>query len=116
MHLTDHRLGFGWEKRHVDRMARHQIGDEFLVDHGEVIGLGKIDFEKMLADGIPEGVWPRSSTTPRISAMTVGSKRSLCSAMNRKRRELEEASVAAAAIILAQEQAADFAGAAVSNT
>ena len=103
------RLG---QERHVDRVARHEIGDE-LVAHGgvgDVRGL-ELHVEERLADGVPEGLFSlRPAPAAQLGADRVGDQLAMLGDKEIARTR-EELAVAAAARVRREEQGADFAAA-----
>ena len=113
MHLADHRLGCCRQERNVDRMLRHQIGDEPLVQNAEVVSLGKVDCEKMLADGIPKlAVAPVVNHAPHLGNHG-GVKALRMLSDEQKPGQRKTAADPATPGVGVQEHAADLAGAVV---
>ena len=51
---NDFASGLG-EKRNVDRVDGHEVGDELFVERGLLVGIDEVNFEEVAANGFPEG-------------------------------------------------------------
>ena len=90
-------------------MIRKQVGDEFLVHHAQVVGLAKIDVEKMLADGIPERRVAGFVTHAADFADDRRFKRITMLGDEQEPHQLKHSPIAAVPVIRMQKEAADFA-------
>ena len=76
MNLSDDGPGRGRQQGHVNRMARHQLGNKAFIFSGKIIRTRKIHFKKMASQASQNGLLPSSPITPRISAMISSANRS----------------------------------------